>query len=131
MARSITGLFATEAQVSSVHGALRDAGFEPERITAVGPTGQVLRLPDEARERQGIGTWLVAHLVHRGHPQAQAQAYHDIIAHEGRWLVSAEIRNDEEDADARNLMVTAGATEISAVADGAMVAITRPAEGHL
>src|SRR5579872_1732009 len=105
MARSVTGLFSTREQVDSVDGALRDAGFEPERITIVGPDGQVVRLPGQVRERHGLGAWLVEHLVHRGHPLAQAQEYHDSIAHEGRWLVSAAIQTDSEDADARNLMV--------------------------
>jgi hypothetical protein len=126
MARSVTGLFATEQQVESAYGALRDAGFEPERITTVGPDGQVVRLSGQPQVRQGLGAWLIAHLVHHGHPQAQAQAYHDSIAHEGRWLVSAAIRTDSEDADARNLLVTAGAAELSSVADGKMVTVFRP-----
>jgi hypothetical protein len=128
MARSVTGLFATREQVDSVDGALRDAGLEPERITIVGPDGQVVRLPSPAQGRQGLGTWLVEHLVRHGHPQAQAEVYHDSIAHEGRWLVSAAIQNDVEEADARNLMVTAGAGEISSVADGKMVTVARPGE---
>jgi hypothetical protein len=126
MARSVTGLFAAREQVDSVHGALRDAGFEPERITIVDPNGQLTQLPGRTEGRQGIGAWLVEHLVHHGHPRAQAQAYHDSIAHEGRWLVSAAIQSDVEDADARNLMVTAGAQEISSVADGTMVIVVRP-----
>jgi hypothetical protein len=128
MARSVSGLFATWAQVDSVDGALRDAGFHPDRITIVGPDGQVTRLPGEAQGSRGLGRWLVEHLVRHGHPQAKAQAYHDSIAHEGRWLVSAVIQTDSEDADARNLMVTAGAAEISSVADGKMVAVSRPGE---
>ena len=50
MARSVAGLFATKAQVESVDGALRDAGFDQERITIVGPDGQVLRLSGPAPE---------------------------------------------------------------------------------
>ena len=128
MARSVTGLFATWEQVDSIDGALRDAGFEPERITIVSPDGKVMRLPGRGQGRYGLGAWLVEHLVHHGHPRAQAQEYHDSIAHEGRWLVSAAIQNDAEDADARNLLVTAGAEEISSVADGTMVKVIRPAE---
>ena len=126
MARNVTGLFATWEQVDSVHGALRDAGFEPERITTVGPDGQMVRFPGQTTGRQSLGTWLVEHLVHRGHPRAQAEAYYDRIAHDGRWLVSAAIQSDVEDADARNLMVTAGAEEISSAADGTMVTVSRP-----
>jgi hypothetical protein len=44
------------------------------------------------------------------------------------WLVSAVIRNDADDADARNLLVTAGAEEISGVADGKMITVFRPGE---
>jgi len=126
MARSVTGLFTTQAQIDRVEGALRDAGFEPERITVVGPDGQVVRGPGQVQGRSGLGTWLVEHLIYRGHPPAQAQAYHDTIAHDGRWLVSAAIQTDAEDEDARNLMVSIGATEISRVADGTMVAVSRP-----
>jgi hypothetical protein len=44
-------LFATEAQVNSVDGALRDTGFEPERITVVGYTAQGSNLPlDSGRQ---------------------------------------------------------------------------------
>jgi hypothetical protein len=125
MARSVSGLFTTWEQVDSVEGALRDAGFEPERITVVGPDGQVTRLPGQAQESRGLGNWLVQHLVRHGHPQSKAQEYHDSIAHQGRWLVSAAIRTDGEDADARNLLVRAGAEEISSVADGTMVAVAR------
>lgn len=125
MARSVAGLFATRTQVESVDGALRDAGFEPERITIVGPDGQVLRLPGPAPEHHGLGARLVEHLVHHGHPRAQAEEYHDSVAHEGRWLVAAAIQNDVEDADARNLMVTAGAEQISSAVDGQMIMINR------
>jgi hypothetical protein len=125
MARSVSGLFATWEQVDSVEGALRDAGIEPERITIVGPDGQMVRISGETQGHRGLGTWLVEHLMHRGHPQAQAQEYHDSIAHEGRWLVSAAIHNDAEDADARNLMVTAGAEQISSAADGTMIVVPR------
>jgi hypothetical protein len=128
MTRSITGLFATKRQVDSVDGALRDAGFESERITIMGPDGQVVGALGAARVRRGAGAWLVEHLVHRGHPAAQAQQYRDSIAHEGRWLVTATIGNDAEDADARNLMVTGGANEISSVTDGKMVSVFRPAK---
>lgn len=126
MARSVTGLFATWDQVASVDGALRDAGIASDKIIIVGPDGQMARIPSQARERPGVGAWLVQHLVRQGHPQVQAQIYHDTIVHEGRWLVSAVTQNDAEDADARNLMVTAGASEISSVADGTMVRIDRP-----
>jgi hypothetical protein len=121
MARSVTGLFATRDSVDSLDGALRDTGFEMETITIVGPEGQVVRLSGEAPH--GIGAWLVAHLVHRGHPQAQAEQYHDSVAHEGRWLVSVTIRDDAQDSDARNLMVRSGADEISSVSDGHMLKI--------
>jgi hypothetical protein len=123
MARSVTGIFATWEQVDSVDGALRDAGLEPERITIVGPNGKVARVAVQEQWWHGLGTWLVEHLVRQGHPQAKAQEYHDTIAHEGRWLVSAAIRTDNEDADARNLMVRAGAQDISSVADGTMVKV--------
>jgi hypothetical protein len=126
MARCITGLFATDEQVDRVDGAMRDAGFDAERITIVGPDGQNVRISGQAQERHGLGAWLVEHLVHQGQPQAQAQALCDRVAHEGRWLVSVDIRNDTEEADARNLMVTVGATEISSAADGTMVAVTQP-----
>ncbi|HWE61220.1 MAG TPA: hypothetical protein VHB98_05875 [Chloroflexota bacterium] len=129
MARSVTGLFAARGQVDSVDGALRDAGFAPERITIVGPDGQVAPAPGGATARRGVGNWLVEHLVHRGHPQALAEQYHDSIAHEGRWLVAVTIQTDVEDADARNLMVRVGADEISSVADGSMVKVVRPPEG--
>jgi hypothetical protein len=68
--------------------------------------------------------------VRHGHPHAKAQAYHDSIAQEGRWLLSAAIRTDSEDADVRNLLVRAGAQEISSVANGTMVAVVRPDEGY-
>jgi hypothetical protein len=125
MVRSVSGLFATREQVDSAEGGLRDAGFEPERITVVGPDGQVVRLAGQVEGPRGLGAWLVEHLVRHGHPQATAQAYHDSIAQLGRWLVSAAIRTESEDADARNLLVRAGAQEISSVADGSMVAVER------
>jgi hypothetical protein len=126
MARCVTGLFATAEQVNRLDGALRDAGFEAERITIMDPAGQRARIPGQAQERQGPGAWLVEHLVRHGQPRDQAQAYCDRVAHDGRWLVSADIRNDSEEADARNLMVTVGAEEISSAADGSMVMVTRP-----
>jgi hypothetical protein len=130
MARSVTGLFAAEGQLDSAYGALRVAGFEPTRITIASPAGQAVQLPDQPHERRHVGAWLVEHLVHHGHPAAQAQAYHDSVAHEGLWLLSVTIGNDEEDADARNSMVTAGVEQISAAADGKMVSISRPGEKH-
>jgi hypothetical protein len=123
VARSVTGLFATREQVDSADGALRTAGIAAERITIVGPAGEVVRVPGQEPGRHGLGAWLVEHLMHRGHPQAQAQEYHDSIAHEGRWLVSATILTDAEDADARNLMVRAGAEQISSAADGSMIPV--------
>jgi hypothetical protein len=45
MARSVSGLFSTWAQVARVDGALRDTGFEAEQITIVGPDGQAVRIP--------------------------------------------------------------------------------------
>ena len=107
MARSVTGLFATKEIVDSLDGALRDSGFEADSITIVGPEGQAVRLPGQAEH--GIGAWLVEHLVHRGHPQPQAEQYHDSVAHEGRWLVSVTVRDDAQDSDARNLMIRSGA----------------------
>ena len=66
--------------------------------------------------------------MHHGHPRAQAEEYHDSVAHEGRWLVAAAIQNDVEDADARNLMVTAGAERISSAVDGQMILVHRYGE---
>ena len=128
MARSVTGLFATRELVDSLDGALRDTGFEAGRITIVGPEGKPIRLP--GMETHGLGAWLVEHLVHRGHPATQAQEYHDSVAHEGRWLVSVDIRDDVEDSNARNLMVRSGADEISSVSDGHMLKVERPGEVH-
>jgi hypothetical protein len=123
MARSVTGLFATREQVDSLDGALRTAGLEPERITIVAPGGQVVRVPGPSEVRQGLGTWLAKRLHRHERAQDQVQTYPDTIAHEGRWLVSADIRSDGEEADARNLMVTAGAEQISSAIDGTMVAV--------
>ena len=123
MARSVTGLFATREQVDSVDGALRAAGLEPERITIVAPGGQVVRVSGPPVVRRGLGTWLAKRLNHRERPQVQAPVYEDTVEHEGRWLVSADIRTDGEDADARNLMVTAGAEQISSAVDGTMVVV--------
>lgn len=128
MTRSVTGLFATRGQVDSVDGALRDAGFEPERITLVGPDGQIVQAPDATQARRDLGVWLIEHLMHRGHPATQAQQYHDSVAHEGRWLVLATVETDTEDRDARNVMVAVGAEEISSAANGKMIHVQRPGE---
>jgi hypothetical protein len=126
MARSVTALFAARESVDSLDGALRDTGFEAEGITIIGPDGLAIRIPGVAAH--GLGVWLVEHLVHRGHPEAQAQQYHDSVAHEGRWLVSVAVRDDAEDSDARNLMVRSGAEEISSVSDGRMLKVNQPSE---
>lgn len=126
MARSVSGLFADQGRVDSIYGALRDAGFEPERITIVSPDGAAVSSVEPVKH--GLGNWLIDHLRRHGHPQEHAQELHDQVA-QGGWLVSVTPRNDEEDGDARNLMVTAGAQQISSVADGKMLTIERVANG--
>jgi hypothetical protein len=129
MARSVTGLFEHQVQVASVVGALRDAGIPTDRISVVNPDdpapgGEAATAPAHS----GVGTWLVDHLVHRGVSHAHAQRYQKEVA-EGRRLVTVTVITDGEDADARNLMVTAGADEISSAQDGHMIPISRPDDG--
>jgi hypothetical protein len=132
MARCVVGLFENRTQVDSVVGALRDAGFEPDEITVAPADGQggaveATTPPVEAATPQGLRAWLTTHLVRRGVPHTNAQQYGDRVA-EGRLLVTVAVSNDAQDADARNLLVTAGAGEISSAADGHMIAIRPPGD---
>jgi hypothetical protein len=126
MARCVTGLFEHKEQIDSVIGALRDAGFTNEAITVVVP-GEAAATT-EAPARRTVGGWLVEHLVHRGLPHEKARQYQQDIT-EGRHLVNVTVTTDTEDSDARNLIVTAGATEISSASDGKFVPVTRPPDG--
>ena len=126
MARSVSGLFTEQGRVDSVYGALRDAGFEPERITIVTPDGAAVSSVEPVKH--GLGSWLIDHLRRRGQPQEHAQELHDQVA-QGGWLVTVTPRSDGEDDDARNLMVTAGAQQISSAADGKMLTIERVPNG--
>jgi hypothetical protein len=131
MARSVIGLFDNPVQVDSVVGALRDAGFEPEQITVAPADEQTPALaaattpPKDVHTHGGLGAWLTQHLMHRGVPHDHAQRYSDQVS-AGRQLVTAAVSSDAQESDARNLMVAAGASEISAAADGKMIRVLPP-----
>ena len=128
MARSVTGLFTDQRHMDHLVGALIDAGFSAERITAVAPDDQTPGAPppeDGTPDRgHGIGAWLAAHLRQRGLPHEHAQQYQERVA-QGRRLVSVTVTTDAEDEEARSLMVDIGAEEISSAADGTMVRVHR------
>lgn len=128
MARSVTGLFADQRHVDHIVGALIDAGFDAERISAVSPDDQAAGAARPEVQTtsggHGIGAWLVEHLRRRGLSHEHAQRYQEHVA-QGRCLVSVTVTSDAEDEEARNLMVELGADEISSAADGTMVHIQR------
>src|SRR5205085_11487434 len=124
--RSVTGLFTDQRHVDRIVGALIDAGFGAERISAVSPDDQVAggaTPADQTTTRgRGAGVWLVAHLRQHGLSPEHAQRYQEHVT-QGRRLVSVTVTTDAEDEEARNLMVATGADEISSVADGTMVPV--------
>ena len=128
MARSVTGLFEHKLQIDSVIGALRDAGFTNEAITVAVPGDAAAPAAQTTPARRTVGGWLGEHLVHRGLPHEKAQQYQRDVT-EGRHLVTVTVTTDMEDSDARNLIVTAGATEISSASDGKLIPLTRPPDG--
>jgi hypothetical protein len=120
MARSVTGLFADKTHTDHILGALTDAGFDPARISVTSPDGAA-DAPAQApvSSHSGIGSWLIDHLRGRGVSNDHAKSYQQRVS-EGRHLVSVEVINDTEDGEARGLMVSIGAEEISSAADGTM-----------
>ena len=122
MARSVSGLFVDGGQVDSAVGALRDDGFEAARISVVSPDGLAENVAGNQAECHGIGAWLVDHLLRLGHPHDMARRMHDEVAG-GRWLVTVAIQTDVEDGSARNLLVRAGAEQISSVTGGTMIQV--------
>ena len=122
MTRNVSGVFTDRQHVDSVIGALREASFEAERIGVVGPDGRLMAIESHTEDRQGIGSWLMGHLLQREHPHAAPERYQGRIP-EGRWMVTVAVQTDVEDRDARTLIVSAGAEEISSAADGALVAV--------
>jgi hypothetical protein len=131
MARSVSALFEHQAQVDGVVGALRNAGIESSQISVVSPDSQQATapttLPAEVHTRHGVGAWLLDHLIHRGVPHDHAQHLHDQVA-EGRRLVTIVVNSDAQNDDARNLLVRAGALQISNASDGKMVDVWRSGE---
>ena len=129
MARSVSGLFEHQAQVDSVVGALRDAGLETNQISVVDPDAPPAEAAPLASEhpRGRLSGWVATHLRHRGVADDHAQRLGDRVA-DGRRLVNVAVTSDSQDDDARNLMVTAGAEEISSAADGKMIHIVRPGQ---
>ena len=128
MARSVTGLFTEQTQVDRIVGALIDAGFDAERISAVSPDDQAAGTATPASQAtpggRGIVAWLVDHLRQRGLSHEHARRYHEQVA-QGRRLVSVTVTTDAEDEEARSLMVDIGADEISSAADGTMHVVHR------
>ena len=128
MARSVTGLFTEQTQVDRIVGALIDAGFDAERISAVSSDDQAAGTATPAGQPtpggRRLGAWLVDHLRQRGLSHEHAQRYHEQVA-QGRRLVSVTVTTDAEDEEARSLMVDIGAVEISSAADGTMHVVHR------
>ena len=132
MARSVSGLFEHQAQVDSVVGALRDAGLETAQISIIDPDAPppeeaadtLARVPGE-HPRNRLSSWVATHLRHRGVADDHAERLGERVAG-GRRLVNVAVTSDAQDDDARNLMVTAGAEEISSATDGKMIHIVRP-----
>jgi hypothetical protein len=109
MAPSVTRSLATRELVDRIDSLLRDAESEHERIGILGPDGQTMRLPGDAAGTCG--------------------ARRKCTTTASRMTVAGWSRrpfNDVDDADARNLKVTAGAEEISSVDDGTMGTVVRP-----
>jgi hypothetical protein len=81
MARSVTGLFTDQRHVDRIVGALIDAGFGAERISAVSPDDQAAggaTPADQSTTRgRGAGAWLVAHLRQHGLSHEHAQRYQE------------------------------------------------------
>jgi hypothetical protein len=120
MARSVTGLFTDKAHTDHILGALNDAGFDPARISVASPDGAASGPAQSAAAgHSGIGSWLSDHLRGRGVSSDHARRYQQQVT-EGQHLVSVEVTTDAEDEEARGLMVTIGATQISSAADGTM-----------
>jgi hypothetical protein len=128
MARSVTGLFTEQTQVDRIVGALIDAGFDAEHISAVSPDDQAAGTTTPVSRStpggRGLGAWLVDHLRRRGLSHEHALRYQDHVA-QGRRLVSVTVTTDAEDEEARSLMVDIGADEISSAADGTMRVVHR------
>ena len=84
MARSVTGLFTEQTQVDRIVGALIDAGFDAERISAVSPNDQAAETTTPAGQPTpggwGLGAWLVDHLRRRGLSHERALRYQDHVA---------------------------------------------------
>lgn len=123
MEHSVSGLFVDGVQVDSAIGALRADGIEAARITVASPDG--FNGEGERKDHHGIDTWLIEHLPRHGHSRDQVRRYEGHAA-AGGWLVRVTIRTVEEDRSVRNLLVTAGAKEISGVVDGTMIPIDPP-----
>jgi hypothetical protein len=112
-------LIASESRDGAV-GALRAEGIEAARITVAAPDG--FNGEGESEEHHEVDRWLIEHLLRHGHSEEQAQSYERRGA-AGDWLVRVMIRMEEEDRSVRNLLVTAGAKEISGLTDGTMIPI--------
>jgi hypothetical protein len=121
--RNVSGAFEDAKRADGAVGALRTARFKPSQISVVSADYPA---PDSGhgddRGEGGLRPWLVTHLTRRGAPQEHAERYHQIVI-EGRVLVSVAIESDEQAEEARNLLVSAGADEISREADGPMMSL--------
>jgi hypothetical protein len=118
MEGNLRAVFTDRGKVENAIGALRADGIDPKRITVTSPNGEVLgAVPHESH---GIGGWFALHVRHHAPAQEQAEPASVAGAAVG-WLVTVSVRTEEEDRSARNLLVTAGAEEISSLDSDKMV----------
>jgi hypothetical protein len=102
-------------------GALRTASFRSDQISAVS-ADHPPAAAGESQDGSGLCHWLASHLTRHGLEHEQAEHYHAIML-EGRVLVTMAVESDEQAEEARNLLESAGAAEISRAADGTMLAL--------
>jgi hypothetical protein len=118
----VSALFPDSKSVERAVGALRAEGILATRISITEPGGQAEPLAVEGADRHGIGTRLVARLLRRGHAHEQPLRSADHVAAVG-WLVSVLVQSEVEEREARTLLISAGADEISSAADGKMIRV--------
>ena len=124
MVSTVVGLFEHSAAVENALGAFRSAGYS-NRVLRVTKPGEVAIFEGtEATEHHG--GWLREHLPHRSHAPGHVHADH--LA-EGPQLLTVHVGSELEERDARTLLITAGALQISNATDGTMVPVQRVADG--
>jgi hypothetical protein len=123
MEGNLRAVFTDRGKVEDAIGALRADGVDPKRITVTSRNGEVIGAV--LHESHGIGGWFAQHLRHHDPAQEQAQPAPNVDAADG-WLVTVTVRSAEEDRSARNLLVTAGAEEISSLDGDKMVRLAPP-----